>query len=328
MPVLNPVTPTTVSSGGSGSGSGELSFAAEGPVRTVGGCAAFPADHFMNATNVDRLAVHARSADWIRFLGGSATTLKAPSDRIWQGSRAGIPINVVDSREIGKSSVLLNTAQTTKNYHGKYPIPSNPRVQGDPTPAWDRHLLMVDVADCTAYELNGYEILAIHLFGTHAARSGVRYPLDAIDVPAKTTNAANTPMIGQFLMVDEVDAGRVDHPVAFCTNAIGTYHTWPAQMGDGRIDDPHAIPMGAWLRLRSDVDPTRFTGQARPVVDALRRHGMILTDTCAHDLSMLGENSDRWVNSEMDQLRTLRASDFEAVDVSPMKVADDSFRIN
>jgi len=295
--------------------------------REIGGCTVYPRDHFLNAREVDTLPVHPRSADYVRFLGGEDTTLKTPSSSVWEGSRPGMPINVVDSRETGMKSVQLNTNWTTRGWFGGYPIPSSPRIQGYPGTAWDRHLIMVDQADCTAYELIQYDRHVYDLTGLHTALSGVKYSLFSTDMPKITTNVANTPMVGQYVMVDEANAGRVEHPLAFCSSTTGAGVTWPARMSDGQWDRPDAPPIGTWIRLRADVDLGRFEGQALAIAKAMREHGMVLTDTCGHRFSVLGENSDGWNKSQLTELGRLTIADFEAVDVSPMKRSDDSFRI-
>jgi hypothetical protein len=300
------------------------------PVSTetrIAGCEIFPRDHFLNATNVDRLPVHPRSAEWINFLARDNSVLGFPSSKVWDGARGGIPLNVVDSRTVGLSPVLLNHNWTAHNYTGGYPIPSKPKVEGYPSVQWDQHLLMLDVADCNAYELIQYEPRIFTFLGFHTALSGVRYPLNTTVAPRITTNAVGTPMIGQMVMSDEVLRGRLAHVVGFCTDAMNTGHLWPARSSDGLLTSREALPAGAWLRLRPGVDVSRFTGQARTIVEALRRHGTVLTDTCGHRFYLMAENSDRWNDSETQQLRSLTPRDFEVVDTTPMRQSDTSFRI-
>jgi hypothetical protein len=300
-------------------------------VRTIGGCSIHPRDHFLNATNVDDLPVHPMSDTWLEFLGGS-TPLRPPSSTTFVADggvvlRSGMPINVVDSTTFPKSSVVFNASYSTLGYTGTYPIPRNPKVEGHPGVAWDQHVLMIDTADCNAYELIGYDPRAYDTFGLHTALVGVRYRLDTVAQPRITTNSPNTPMIGQYAMYDEVANEELHHPIGFCSDRIGTAATWPARASDGKVTGPDAMPMGAWLRLRPDVDIEQFTGQARPIAEAMRKNGIVLTDTCGNRFSLFAENSENWINTETAQLATLRVSDFEVIDVTPMKVSDTSFQI-
>ncbi len=295
--------------------------------RSIGGCTIFPRDHFLNAREVDTLGVHPRSAEYVRFLGGRDTTLKAPSSNIWQGSRGGMPINVVDSRDVPMRSVTLNKNWTTRGWFGGYPIPRSPRVEGHPGTAWDRHLVMLDVADCTGYELIQYDRELAALTGFHTALSGTKYSLSSTDMPRITTNVANTPLIGQYVTLAEANSGKVDHPVGFCSSTTGKGVTWPARMSDGQWDRPDAPPIGTWIRLRADVDISHLKGQALAIAKGMREHGMVLTDTCGHRFSVMAENSDGWNKTQMQQLAKLTIADFEAVDVTPMMRSESSFRI-
>ncbi len=271
--------------------------------------------------------MHPDSDTFVRLLGGPDEQLRTPRSSIWEGSRPGMPINVVDSRETGMTDLELNHSYTARSHFGPYPLPTSPRIEGYPGRAWDKHLVTVDVADCSAYELIQFNPDVRGLSGRRTALAGTRYSLAGTEMPEMTTNVANTPLVGQYVMVDEVNAGRVEHPIGACTRNGRGESTWPARNSDGPHDTPDAPPMGSWMRLRGDVDLERFTGQARPVADALRNHGLILTDTCPHPLSIMGENSDGWVDDDMAQLGELTMADFEFVDVTPMIVSEDSFAI-
>lgn len=296
---------------------GDPTFRPTSTTASVGGCAMYPREHYMNAVGVERLPVHPSSSRWIATMGGSATTMRFPTSRVWDGARAGVPINVVDSRATGFRRVLLT--QYSKHAHtGGYPIPESPRVQGYPTAQWDKHLLILDSATCTAYELIQYDPFLIALTGIEVAMSGTKYRLDTVEPPPMTTNAPNTPMLGQYVMVDEVRSGEVPHVMSFCSDTISGDSVWPARMSDGRAGDA-AMPMGTWIRLGDHVDAGSFPPGAAAVVRALRTRGAVLTDSCAHRFSLLAENSAAWDDEDMQQLRTLTAADFEVVDTAPMR---------
>ena len=302
---------------------GVTSFKAASTRSNIGGCEVFPANHYMNATNIDRLPVHPNSDKWLSGQRARGSAISTPSSTVWQGSSSGIPINVVDSRTTPMQRVIYTQNVSSHEYRGPMPIPALPRIEGHPGAAWDRHLLIVDTADCRAYELIQYA----GRLGVHAANSGATYSLGSTDRVKFTTNSPNTPMIGQAFRVDEVNAGAVHHVTAFCSNTIARSHVWPASSSDGKQAVATELPMGAWARLKSSVDLNRFTGQARAMVQALRTHGAVLTDTCSQDMHLTGENSTGWKSAEMRQLHALTANDFEIVDTTPLKVSDDSFAV-
>jgi hypothetical protein len=324
-----PATPTTAPDGSTTTtvvSNPNLSYAARATSSKIGDCELFPPDHYLNATNIDRLPVHPSSDQWTSYLARGGKTLSAPSATVWNGARGGMPINIVDSRTQPMRSVVLDNTYTSNSYRGGYPIPSSPRLEGYPSAQWDRHLLIVDVADCSAYELIQYDPI-LGALGIHKAMVGVRYPLNTTEPPRITTNAADTPMIGQYAMTDQVETGRIAHALGFCTTDLASTATWPARRSDGKLSPSVAPPMGAWLRLKADVDLSKFTGQARVIAEALRHHGMILTDTCGHQLNLMAENSDKWNKAQMAQLETLSANQFEVVDTSSMARSTTSFAV-
>ena len=73
--------------------------------------------------------------------------------------------------------------------------------------------------------------------------------------------------------------------------------------------------MGARFRLKAGIDISRFPAQARVIAEALKRYGAILADNgSAWYLS--GTEDNRWSNDALNALKTLKGSDFEAVDAS------------
>ncbi len=326
--VAEPATTTTAPAPTTTTAAPGGGFTSAATSASMGGCALYPPDHYMNAIQVDTLPVDPRSQTWLEDLGaGSAAPLRFPTSRIWDGARGGVPLNVVDSDQIGFTDVTLSPDYVSRAYTGPYPIPPDPKVQGYPSAQWDKHLLIVDTADCQAYELIQYDPFVAALTGHHTAMSGVRYPLDTTAMPRITTNSPNTPMIGQYVRQAEVDAGEVPHVMAFCSNRIGTGHRWPARSSDGALDGSGAMPMGAWVRLKSSVESASFSTAARAVVDALKERGAVLTDTCSHSFSLLAENSADWNDAVMQQLTALDTSDFEVVDATPMRADSTSYRI-
>lgn len=286
----------------------------------MAGCQMFPRDHVLNAVNVDQLPVHPRSAEWLAHMGGSATPLRFPTSRIWESARGGMPFNIVDSRQIGFSRVFIN-AVYGNSYTGPFPLPSRPMVQGHPSAQWDRKVIVLDTAGCVGYEIIQYDPLIAELTGRHNGIGGARYTLDTSARPTTWTTASRLPVLGQHVLVDEARAGRVDHVIGFCSDRISPTHQWPAAASDGI--DPAAMPMGAWIRLRSDVDTSAFGPGSRAVAEALRARGAVLTDTCAHRFHLFGENSPDWNDADLQMLRSLTAADFEVVDPTPMRMSDD-----
>lgn len=287
----------------------------------IANCSMYPVDHYMNATNIDLLPVHPRSQEWLEYMGGAAAPAKFPSSQIWQSARGGMPINVVDSRETGFVRVFINNTVYANPYMGPYPLPARPMVQGHPGAQWDRKVIVLDSAECIGYEILQYDPLITELTGRHNGIGGARYRLDSSSRPTTRTTASRVPVLGQHVLLAEAQAGKVDHVIGFCSNRISPDYVWPASASDGV--DPSAMPMGTWIRLRSDIDTSSFGPGAQAVAEALREHGAVLTDTCAHDFHLFGENSPDWNDADMQMIRTLTAADFDVIDASAMRLNDD-----
>ena len=71
--------------------------------------------------------------------------------------------------------------------------------------------------------------------------------------------------------------------------------------------------MGLRVRLRGDFDTRPFPRQARVVLEALKRYGMIVADN-GSDWFVSGAPHPRWDNDDLRSLRRLRGRDFEVVD--------------
>ena len=81
--------------------------------------------------------------------------------------------------------------------------------------------------------------------------------------------------------------------------------------------------MGARFRLKGGFDLSGFSPKARVVLRAMKRYGLILADN-GSDWYFQGTRDWRWRNTLLDQLKTVPASAFEAVDVSSCMVGPDT----
>jgi hypothetical protein len=70
--------------------------------------------------------------------------------------------------------------------------------------------------------------------------------------------------------------------------------------------------MGLRLRLKASFNTSSFTGQARVVLDALKKYGMIVADN-GSNWFISGAQDTRWNDTDLDQLKTVPGSAFEVV---------------
>jgi hypothetical protein len=83
--------------------------------------------------------------------------------------------------------------------------------------------------------------------------------------------------------------------------------------------------MGARFRLRADFDLSGYGARARVILRAMQRYGMIVADN-GSDWYFQGTRDRHWRNALLDELKTIPASAFEAVDASACMVDEDSGR--
>ncbi|HZO95919.1 MAG TPA: hypothetical protein VFB42_00955, partial [Gaiellaceae bacterium] len=184
-----------------------------------------------------------------------------------------------------------------------YPIPGNVKVDYGS----DHHALIVDRSTCTLYEL-----YALH--GRHAG-SGAVWSLRSNRLrPAGWTSAdaAGLPILPGLARYDEVAAGAIEHALRF--TAPRTRRAWvaPARHYASDSTDPSLPPMGLRVRLRASFDTRGFPRQARIVLEALKRYGMILADN-GSPWYVTGAPDPRWSNDDLHSLGRVHGSDFEVV---------------
>ena len=83
--------------------------------------------------------------------------------------------------------------------------------------------------------------------------------------------------------------------------------------------------MGARFRLRSDFDLSGFSPKASVILRAMQRYGLLLADN-GSDWYFQGTVDAHWRNGLLDQMKSVPASAFEAVDESACMVDADSGR--
>ena len=81
--------------------------------------------------------------------------------------------------------------------------------------------------------------------------------------------------------------------------------------------------MGARFRLRKGFSLNGFSADAQVILRAMKRYGMIVADN-GSDWYFQGTMDPRWTNALLDQLKTIPASAFVAVDESSCQVAGNS----
>jgi hypothetical protein len=282
--------------------------AAAAPVPGTG-CAVLPATNVWNM-DVSNLSVDPKTKAWKRS-ASAASTLLHPD---FGGAPYGMPLDVVDGSH---PTVSVDFRYVDESDPGPYPFGAETHIEGGS----DAHALMVDSQTCTLYEL-----FAAHWHaGDPAAGSGAVFDLGSDELrPAGWTSAdaAGLPILPGLVRYDEVEAGAIEHAIRFTVECTTRRYVWPARHQAG-VRDRSCPPMGARFRLRAGYSLAGFSPDARVVLTAMQRYGMIVADN-GSDWFFQGTTDERWTDELLDQLKSVPASAFVAVDERGCKVSPDS----
>jgi hypothetical protein len=271
-------------------------------------CPVFPAGNAWNQ-RVDKLPVSADSAQLIRSIGLAAPVHADFGSGTWDGGPIGIPFDVV-SRATHRSRVSFDYADESDRV--RYPIPRNVHIEGGKDATGDRHAILVDRSSCRLYEL--YDLR--HTREGWTAGSGAVWSLRSNHLrPAGWTSAdaAGLPIFPGLARWDEVARGTIDHALRFTAPETRRAYVYPARHYASSSSDRSLPPMGLRVRLKASVDVASFPKQARIVLRALQRYGMILADN-GSPWYISGAPNDHWSNAALHTLGRLTGADFEVVD--------------
>jgi hypothetical protein len=259
---------------------------------------------------VDRLPVAKNSAAIIASIG-TGTGLHADfGSGLWEGSPIGIPFDVV-TRSTPRSRVTFE--YDDESDHVGYPIPKKVHIEGGS----DHHALLLDRSACRLYELGGLEKQS----GRWHAWAGATWSLRSNKVrPAGWTSAdaAGLPIFPGLARFDEARRGVIDHALRFTVQRTRRAYIYPARHFASSLTDPSLPPMGLRVRLKASFDVRPFPRQARIVLTALKRYGMIVADN-GSDWYISGAPSPGWSNDQLHTLGQVKGSSFEVVDTSTLR---------
>jgi hypothetical protein len=276
-------------------------------------CLLFPTTSIWN-TRVDALPVHDLSDTWLGSMASDSTDLHPD----FGPPAYGIPFDVVGR---GHAKVMVDFFYADESDPGPYPFDARTPIEGGS----DQHALIVEKGTCTLYELydanwNG---------GDATAGSGAIWDLgsNALRPDGWTSaDAAGLPILAGLVRWDEVEAGAIRHAIRFTAECTVDEHVWPARH-DAGVNDPDCPPMGARFRLKASYDLSSFSAKARTILRAMKRYGLMLADNGANWFFQ-GTVDEHWTNRLLDELKSVPASAFEALDTSSCMVAADSGKAN
>jgi hypothetical protein len=226
----------------------------------------------------------------------------------------GIPYVVVNG-----SQPLVNinlNAYGSESDPGPMPVPASAPVEGGSSSTGDRHVLVLDSGNCFLYEMYNS---SVNSDGSWNADSTAVWDLLGNEQRPYTwtsADAAGLPIFPGLVRYDEVAAGKIQHAFRFTLPQTSAAFTPPASHYAATTSDPTAPPMGMRLRLKSSYNITGFSTQMQVILTAMQHYGLILADN-GSSLFVTGVSDSRW-GSDLDSLKTVPASAFEVVQMSPV----------
>ncbi len=272
------------------------------------GCPILPASNAINR-EISSAPVDPRSAAYVESIGSS---LHLHAD-FGTNPGYGIPYVVVKRHQ---PKVPIHFSEYGgESDPGPYPIPPSAPVEGAGEEG-DRHVLALQEGSCKLYELYA----ARRLGDGWEAGSGAVFNLrsNALRPEGWTSaDAAGLPIFPLLARYPEVRAGRIDHALRVTVPRTQAGYIHPATHLASSSTDPNLPPMGLRLRLKADFSLSGYRGQALVILRALKRYGLIVADN-GSSWYITGAPDRRWSDEDLDQLKTVPGSSFEAVNSGPI----------
>lgn len=272
----------------------------------VGGCELFPLDVIFHA-DVRSLQTRNDSGNFIRALGES-TVLRADFKTIANG---GLGVNLVRGNSQRKVKV---EASSNDSDSGMLPIPAKAKLQGN------GRLIVLDVEKCNLIEL----FKASKTAKGFKCEQVIQWELNKYEIRHK-----QLPVFPLLVRFEEIEAGTIRHMIRFSSNLSSSSVVWPAAPMSTLANDPNIPPYGTVFRLKSTFNLTPFSEQARVILRAMQKHGMILAAGGDQSFYFSGQAHAGFLNGVLEEnMSRIKGSDFEAVDISALMMDVRSYRIN
>ncbi len=267
----------------------------------------FPADNYWH-WDISAFPVHPNSAKLVAS-AGNGVSLHPDFGSVYNGAPFGIPYIVVDKNQ---AKVAINyTDYGDQSDPGPFPIPLDAPIEGANPAAGDRHVLAIDKDAKVLYEL-----YAAHpVGGRWDAASGAKFDLTSNALRPETwtsADAAGLPILPGLVRYDEIARGVIDHAIRMTVDVSRKSYIWPARHEAGSTNSADAPPMGQRYRLKAGFNIGNYPRAAKIVLTALKKYGMILADN-GSNWYISGAPDDRMPDDEINALKQVKGSDFEAV---------------
>lgn len=296
--------------------------APRGPYPALGSCTVFPkpsvgpaaaavGDESAWNQDISQAPLDPNSAAYISFINSHGSTSLHPD--FGSPRDYGFPYSVT-ARKAKKTKVKF-TAYGSESTHGAYRVPANSLIEGGQASDGDRHVLSIDRKRCKLQELYRAFLRGKGKKRRWNTDAGVIWDLRSAALRPDgftSADAAGLPIFPGLVRYDEAQSGSIDHAirVTFGTTRDAWIH--PASHCAGSSASAAAPPMGLRLRLGAGYDISGLSGPARAIATAMKHYGLIVADNGSN--WFFGGTSDRrWDDENLNQLKAIPGSAFEAV---------------
>ena len=285
------------------------------PGPTLGGCPVYPTDNAWN-TKIRDAPLLTNSAQMISYIQAHGGDNLHPD--FGENPNYGIPFVVVPQNQ--PLVPIRYDAYGDESEPGPFPIPLNAPVEGGPgVTSGDRHVLVLQQGTCTLFELgvarregNGWLAAGGAVFNL---TSNALRPLGWT-----SADAAGLPILPGLVRFEEVAAGHIDHAIRITFNVTRRGFVLPATHFASSVTDVDAPAMGQRFRLKASYDTSGLTGQSLVIATAMKNFGVIVADN-GSNWFFQGAPSLGWVDDDLNQLKGIPGSAFEAVDMGPVRTS-------
>ena len=127
-----------------------------------------------------------------------------------------------------------------------------------------------------------------------------------------SADAAGLPIFPGLIRYDEVASGAINHAIRFTLqNSRAAIVSAGFTLCFHNVECD-AAPMGMKLRLKSSFNVSGFSAANQVILNAMKKYGSIMADN-GSSMYISGAPDERWDNDDLHDLASVKASDFEVV---------------
>ncbi len=265
--------------------------------------------------DISSAAVDSNSTAIINFIGSTIGLHADFGAGQYQGSTIGIPYSVAGLQQ---PNIPVNfTAYGSESDPGPMPIALTDPIEGYPNPGTgDRHVLVLDNANCFLYEMDS----SYPQTSSWNADSAAVWDLLGNEQRPYTwtsADAAGLPIFPGLVRYDEVAAGTISHAIRFTLQNSRAAFIPPASHWAANSSNALAAPMGMRMRLKASFDVSGYSATNQVILNAFKKYGIIMADN-GSSMYISGAPDDRWDNNDLHNLGQVQATDFEVIQMSPV----------